>query len=64
MILTLPIPFIIFIIFWRLCGAELVSLPPTRLPRINILFGRYLILVKLLISCVGLFYFIADIVAL
>jgi len=64
MIVTLPVPLIIFTVFWRLCGAELVSLPPTRRPRINILFGRYLILVMSLVSCVGLFSFIAHTVAL
>ena len=38
--------------------------PPTRRPRINILFGRYLILVMLLFSCAGLFDFIANTIAL
>lgn len=63
MILTLPFPFIILIVFWRLCGAELVMLPPTRRPRICILIGRYLILVLSAVYCIGIFLYIADLIA-
>ena len=63
MILTLPIPLIVLIVLWRLRGAEPIALPPTRRSCIETLLSLCLLFQISVLYGIGLFLYIADLIA-
>ena len=60
MIFTLPIPFFVLIVFWRLCGAELIGLPTTRRSCMDTLLSRGILFFLSVVYGIGLILCVAD----